>query len=258
MRPFYQEPGVTIYCGDSRDILPEIGTAADIIITSPPYNVGIKYAGEFDDKRPIVEFQHWTHEWLMGVFYATAEQSRSYFFVGDKMAWWFKPMAEEVGFTYHQKLSWIKTNLAGAGNKISGDWNATTEDILLFRKGKRTPMLRGESDMHTFNWFAYPSCQTNYSGNLKRVHPAQFPVEVIHRIIVRTPGGVILDPFMGSGTCGIAARMMGREFIGIEINETYCELAVSRIKRATKAVQNKIPELVESLDGQPGLFEVKG
>jgi DNA modification methylase len=63
-------------------------------------------------------------------------------------------------------------------------------------------------------------------------HPTQKPVGIIRRIIETNRGGVIIDPFMGSGTTGVACRMLGRKFIGIEIDKTYFEIAKKRIENA--------------------------
>jgi site-specific DNA-methyltransferase (adenine-specific) len=62
-------------------------------------------------------------------------------------------------------------------------------------------------------------------------HPTQKPLELMRRIILSSSnkGDLVLDPFLGSGTTGVIARRFGREFIGIEIDKEFCELAVRRI-----------------------------
>ncbi len=113
--------------------------------------------------------------------------------------------------------------------RITGDWNYLSENILLFRKGKRTPMLRSEIS-NTHNWFVETTPQSNFKKDYqKRVHPAQFPVELIRKIISRTPGQVVLDPFCGAGSVCIAARDMDRDYIGIDLSEEYCRLAEERL-----------------------------
>ena len=67
-------------------------------------------------------------------------------------------------------------------------------------------------------------------------HPTQKPIKLIRKLIVRytSPGDTILDPFMGSGTTGVACHLTGRNFIGIEIDETYFNIATRRIEDAQR------------------------
>jgi len=230
MKPYYQDSHVTIYHKDCRDMSEVEDGSVDFGITSPPYNVGIKYLGDFDDSRPLSDFQVWTREWLEEVFRVTTEPGRFYIFAGDRMFWWLRPLCEDVGFKYHQTLTWCKTNIGGSPGKISGDWNYLSEIILLFHKGKRTKMLNEVGGIKTFNWFLAASPQTNFNENC-RLHPAQFPEQVIRSIIARTPGGLILDPFLGSGTTAYCAKKLNRRCIGYEIEEKYCEIAANRCRQ---------------------------
>ena len=61
-------------------------------------------------------------------------------------------------------------------------------------------------------------------------HPAPFPLELAHRVIASTDAQVVLDPFMGSGTTGLAAASLGRSYVGIEQSEEYCHIATHRIR----------------------------
>ena len=65
----------------------------------------------------------------------------------------------------------------------------------------------------------------------KTAHPCQMPVEVMKNIIGILPeNALIIDPFMGSGTTGVACKLLGRDFIGIDIDADYCEIARKRIE----------------------------
>ena len=83
-----------------------------------------------------------------------------------------------------------------------------------------------KADSEHSNVWRYPIVPAN-----KRLHPTQKPVELLERIITVScpPGGVVLDPFMGSGSTGAAARTTGRKFIGIERNRGYFDAAQSRL-----------------------------
>ena len=71
-------------------------------------------------------------------------------------------------------------------------------------------------------------------------HPAPFPVELAQRCIEASPSGVILDPYMGSGTTAIAAINQNREWIGIELSQEYCNLANKRIQGYNRKAQLKL------------------
>lgn len=74
---------------------------------------------------------------------------------------------------------------------------------------------------------------------MKNVHPAPFPVALIERIIGSTSAEIVLDPFMGSGTTAIAAKKLGRSFVGIEISPEYIDLAKRRMDGSLRTPTNK-------------------
>ena len=205
------------------------------MITSPPYNVGLNYGVAYQDKKSVDEFKEINESWLKILYPVCKESSRFYVAVAESMIWWFKPMSESLGWTYGQMLVWCKTNISSP-RKISGDWNYMTDWFLLFRKGKRGPMLNS-GDSRTFNWFALATPQSNHKE--KRIHPAQWPTKLMRLIISRTPGEIILDPFMGSGSALLSAKQLGRQAIGIELEERYCELAVKRLAQSVMDLSEK-------------------
>ena len=73
-------------------------------------------------------------------------------------------------------------------------------------------------------------------GNGDKAHPTQKPESLLHRVLIATtnPGDVVLDPFFGTGTTGAVAKMLGRDYIGIEREETYRKAAAARIDRVRK------------------------
>ena len=103
-----------------------------------------------------------------------------------------------------------------------------SEPILLFNKGGRTPMLNGEGTTH--NYFVIPTPQSNWNLEQKE-HPAQWPELLPRSILSRTPGNIVLDPFMGTGTTLRAAKTLGRKAIGIDVDEASCEIAAKRMQQ---------------------------
>lgn len=220
--------------GDARHI-PLGDETVDLVLTSPPYNVGLKYDG-YDDNLPEDEFLSLNRAWIKEAFRVMRNTGRMYCVISDSMLWWFKDMGIETGFTYVQKLVWCKPNFVSAAGKVTNDWNYMSEDILLFRKGKRTPMQNGNSTTH--NWFVETVPQSNFSEG--RIHPAQFPVSLCEKIIDRTPGELILDPFCGSASVLVAAKKLGRSAIGIELVDNIMGKAARRLSNIAYS-----PRLIE-------------
>jgi len=226
--PYYSRNGLVIYKGDCRDILPQLpAESIGLTLTSPPYNCGLKYSG-YEDDLPNEAFRELNRAWLAEVFRCSKETARLYAVVSDKMLWWMRPLGEEAGWTWGQLLVWCKPNFSGGTTRVSGDWNMMTEWVLLYRKGKRVPMLASGETTH--NYVVIPSPQTNWKKERKE-HIAQWPSKLPLHLLARTPGDVVLDPFMGSGATLLAAGELGRQAIGIEVSEADCALAVTRLDR---------------------------
>ena len=119
-------------------------------------------------------------------------------------------------------LTWHKTNpVPACGNKYLTD----TEYILFFReKGVK---IYGEFKTK----FTYYITPLNQSDKKKYGHPTIKPINIVTNLIVNSSleNGIVFDPFMGSGTTGLAALELNRKFIGIELNEEYFELSKQRI-----------------------------
>lgn len=218
-----------IYCGDCLDLMRRIpDNSVNIILTSPPYNVGLKYDG-FEDKLTDKEHKAFTAEWLKEAYRVTADTGRMYVIVSDRMLWWLKGKAEKAGWTFVQLLTWCKPNFVGSAQRLKEDWNFMTEQILLFRKGTRTPMLKALGAT-THSYFEETVPQSNFKEG--RIHPAQLPLPLREKILSRTPGDLVLDPFAGSASVCLAAQNLGRQYIGIDIVESVVERARARLNTA--------------------------
>ena len=83
----------------------------------------------------------------------------------------------------------------------------------------------------------FTGCQRNFKNpDIKKVHPSQKPVGLLKHIVYHSSNknDIVLDGFMGSGTCGVACKELGRNFIGIEIDKNYFDIAKKRITQATE------------------------
>lgn len=204
--------------------MPEIETV-DLMLTSPPYNVGLNYGEETDDNRDPDEYWEWYGTLLATIF--KNDDLILYLISGMIHFDIVKAMGVKAGFTFVQWLWLRRRNLVGSSPRWP--WIPTIQPVAMLRNGKRKPMLSNTWGINTFDVCDYTAAQSNFIKN-KRCHPAQDGVEAYFKIIARTPGNITCDPFLGSGTTAIACERLNRRWIGIEISEEYCEISAKRIE----------------------------
>lgn len=225
--------GVTLYLGDCREILPTLGKV-DAVVTDPPYiGLGkqIEIRGNSVGKinKPSMSIgDRWepTTEWMplsfnlakAGLFAFTSHQGMQDFLSNGQG----KLQAISV---------WYKRNAPPAQRPVP---RQTCEFIICWKTGngvrwREVPTFIDEPKLST-------GCMVGerlVDDAGRALHPAQKPVSVISAFI-KCIDGIILDPFMGSGTTGVAAIQLGRQFIGIEIEPEYFDMACKRIADATR------------------------
>jgi DNA modification methylase len=225
--PYYSDEWVTIWHGDCRDVLPTL--TADTFITSPPYNLG-HVSGAYanmrdgyathDDAMPDEEYVAWQQSTLSLMWAALPDTGAIFYnhkpLIRDRSAVLpTRLLPAEV--TLRQIITWDR----GVGM----NWSPThlrpqTEWIMLLAKPGWALPDRGSSTAGDL--WRFPIEQTDYG------HPCPFPVALPAHILELT-SGTVCDPFMGSGTTLVAAKAAGRKAVGIELDERYCEIAVSRL-----------------------------
>lgn len=196
MKPYYEQDGITIYHGDCRDITPQ----ADVMVTDPPYGMGYQ-SGWKDSSNVSGDDDTTIRDEVLSRW-----QDRPALVFGR----WSCPRPLKVKIV----LYWDKGDWPGMGD-LTLPWGPSTEEIYVLGAGfvgKR----RGQI-------LSVPRRIT--SGH----HPTEKPVELMKELLWSCPEGVILDPFMGSGSTLVAAKELGRRAIGIEIEKKYCEIAVVRL-----------------------------
>jgi len=192
----------TLYCGDCLEILPTLGEVG-ACVTDPPYGTGAaprggKIAGTIDPTA--------AQEWVWDEF-STAWIE----FVGGV------PIASFCGIG---KVNEMSTAISASGQ-------------IIYVKSNPNPLGSSFDPCLTRGLMWKPPHHiTAYNAFNGQRHPTQKPVEVMEFIIERCPSGVVLDPFMGSGTTGVACANLGRKFIGIEIEPKYFDIACERIEAA--------------------------
>ncbi len=220
----------------------------DLVITSPPYNVGIPYTSH-NDRRSYEEYllfsETWMkrcHEWLRddGRFCLNIPLDKNkggHQSVGADLT----RIAKEAGFSYHATIIWNEGNISR--RTAWGSWVSASAPyviapveliVVLYKKTwKRTSGSR-ISDISRDEFMAWTNGLWTFNGEKKKKigHPAPFPVELPLRCmkLFSFVGDTVLDPFMGSGSTLVAASQCKRRGIGIEIDRRYCEIAAARIE----------------------------
>ncbi len=215
-RPYYQDALVTIYNADCRQVLPFL-PRFDLLLTDPPYGLGKKLTGGQGEWGTHFEKSpEWDHVLSPDLLV------RQCVSIADKAIVW--------GGNYYELpptrcwLSWDKMQEHTSGH-FEMAWTNLDKPTRTFR------MSRVEAH-----------------SNGKR-HPTEKPVELMKYCIelISSPGDTIFDPFMGSGTTGVAAVQTGRNFIGCELDPDYFAIAERRIKNAQPPLFVDVP----TRDSQP-------
>lgn len=202
---YYEDAFVTLYHGDCREVLPSL-EPVDLVLTDPPYNVGIVYGEGTDDTR--ADYAEWCADWF--------QMCRA---LAPTVA--LTPGIANVGL-WHRiaeptwTLAWHKP--ASSGRCVLGfnNW----EPILVWG---------APQDVQTSNDVVTAHTCVHDPGAAG--HPCPKPLKWAKGSLTRLcrPGGTVLDPFAGSGTTLRAAKDMGMRGIGIEVERRYCDLIVDRL-----------------------------
>jgi site-specific DNA-methyltransferase (adenine-specific) len=198
--------GVTVYCADCREVLPTIGKV-DAVVTDPPYGIDYGRAGGFSAS-------HGWGPWRENVPWDQSRPEKDIF---------------------NAILSCSGEQIIWGGNYFT-DFLPPTMRWLIWDKGQREFSLADVemawcSQQKAARALTYGRGKAAQDG---KEHPTQKPLEVMKWCLGFIEGQTILDPFMGSGTTGVAAVKLGRKFIGIEIEPKYFDIACRRISEALK------------------------
>ena len=235
--------------GDCLDILREMESGSvDAVVTDPPYCSGAigeaqrtRADGQGLRSENLKRFGWFTGDnmgtaglvWLLRSVAVESmrilKPTGSFLVFCDwRMLSAIQPAIESAGMRYQDLIVWDKGHMGlGCG------FRKQHELILHFTAGK--PVYY---DRATANVIKCARISTS-----DREHQTQKPTELIERLlqVVTPPNGTVLDPFLGSGTTGVAAVRLGHSFIGIEREQEYCEIARKRISEAAAARQELLP-----------------
>lgn len=244
--PLFVPRNVRIEVGDARK-LKLAAESVHLIVTSPPYGVGLDGYHEGEDIL-AGDWPEFMLSWLTEALRVTVPTGRLALNVPlDTTKGGFRPtyaqavqMADAAGWEYRSSILWVDDQLGKSTARGSMDSAsaphviAGAEMVALFSKGpwKRDP-VPCESDLERQEWIEWTNGVWKFPGETRSFegHPAPFPFELPRRLIrlLSFPGDVILDPFVGSGTTALAASRLGRDFIGIDRSEAYVRSALRRV-----------------------------
>ena len=226
-------------CGDALQEMKNFPDECfDLAVTSPPYNLknstgngmkdgrGSKWADSalrggyqcYGDDMPYDDYCEWQRECLSEMMRLIKPDGAIFYNHKWRVQGGLIQDRREIisGFPVRQIIIWKRK---GGINFNRGYFLPTYEVIYMIAKpGFR---LADKANRLGDVW--------EFPQEMKNKHPAPFPVALIERIISSTNARIILDPFMGSGTTAVAAKNLGRDFVGIEISSEYCEMSKERL-----------------------------
>jgi site-specific DNA-methyltransferase (adenine-specific) len=202
MTPYYEQDGIVIYHADCRDFVPALTRNYDLLLTDPPYGIGrdgSKASTGSHGGRKAYDFRGWD---------------------SDRPERWLLEM-----------LRWRTNHQIVWGGNYFIDALYPTMKWLVWDKGQRIDQSDGE-----LAWTSLPGALRIFTLNRVAiqtdgaVHPTQKPEELMRWCIGQADGTKsVLDPFMGSGSTLVAAKRLGLIAVGIEREESYCEIAAKRL-----------------------------
>lgn len=217
MKPYYQDDHATIYNGDARDVLngPFISEHDWVVVTDPPYGVGyVSNMARTGPSKPIAGDQN------------TQVRDKVLTLCGSSpmliFGSWKQPRPRHI----RHVLIWNKTGVGPLMGDLSCTWGPCHEEIYVIGEG-----WTGKRRSNVYSVDGLPA-----GAKERPNHPTPKPLPLMRQLIERCPEGVILDPFMGSGTTLRAAKDLNRRSIGIEIDEKYCEIAARRLAQEVLAL----------------------
>lgn len=210
--------------------------SVDLVVTDPPYNIAARNKltivrgqlmstreawGAWDTFHPF-DYDLFIQQVLSACYRVLKPGGSLYMFSAREDSGYFIRKAVQRGFTFRNQLAMVRKSPLPSFGK--GNWRSGFELCLYVTKGKPT----------TFNFLSQRECNNVYAyhSTFKRSrHPTEKPLEFIQRLVEVSSnrGELVLDPFMGSGTTAVAAKVTARKFVGFETNPEYLRMCRHRL-----------------------------
>ena len=243
--------------GDTEKILPLLPEGYfDLIIVDPPYNLYKNFHGESFSKMRDGDYLEYTRTWLSALYPLLREGGTIYVCCDWRSSVLIGQVLPEF-FTVQNRITWEREKGRGAERNFKNShediWFATKGDGYKFNleklKVRRKVLATYRENGAAKDWELTENgafrdtCPSNFWDDItvpfwsmeeNTAHPTQKPEKLIAKLILASTdeGDMILDPFLGSGTTSVVAKKLGRGYVGIEKNATYCSWAEERLERA--------------------------
>lgn len=210
----------TLYKGDCLEIMCDIpDKSVDCILTDSPYGFGYQSNMKKNKDMPMFYDRNtsWLNEWLYKANKVLKDDGHLYMFAPVQKIDVFKQKIENF-FIIKNILVWDKKGF-GMGD-LYGQY-APSYEFIIFAVKEQGRKLNGKRERDLLS----------FAKATNDLHPTQKPVDLLEYLICKSTndGDIVLDPFMGSGSTGIACKNTNRNFIGIELQDNYFEIARERI-----------------------------
>ncbi len=250
---YFNDGHTLLYRHDCLDATLFESEFIDLIITSPPYNVGIEYNSN-NDEINYEEYLNFSKKWMTNCYAWSKTQARFCLNIPlDKNKGGNKSVgadltliAQEVGWKYKSTIIWNEGNISR--RTAWGSWKSASAPVVIAPVELIVVLYKDEwkktngskvSDISDVEFKDWTCGVWNFNGESKKRigHPAPFPKELPYRCIklFSYVGDTVFDPFAGSGTTLVVAKNIKRRGIGVEIDEEYCKLAKTRVQEETEA-----------------------
>lgn len=252
MKSYYENESSKLYCGDSIKILKKLQKKSiDVIFADPPYflsNDGITCSngkmvsvnkGEWDKSKGFNEYVKFHKKWLKECDKVLKDDGSIWISGTYHCIHQITYILLSMGYYIINEVAWFKPN--AAPNLGCRCLTASHETLIWAKKNKKA--------RHTFNYdiakeinggkqmrSVWEIATTPKSEKLNGSHPTQKPLKLMERIIriSTNPGDIILDPFCGSSSTGVAANKLDRKYIGIDISEEFLEISKNRLEKVNE------------------------
>lgn len=237
--------------GDCLEIMSRIeDNSVDMSFADPPFNLEKKYTS-YNDQKPVAEYLDWCRQWLREMVRITKPTGSIFVHNIPKWLTYYASILNDIAYFRH----WIAWD--AMSNPLGKTLLPAHYGILFYTKKFkgykfyeiRTPHKRcricnnylkdygGKKDqMHPFG-----ALVSDVWTDIHRIrhsvrrdeHPCQLPIPILERVVLMStdPGDIILDPFLGTGTTAIAAKALGRHFVGIDLDPEYVRIASDKLRK---------------------------
>jgi site-specific DNA-methyltransferase (adenine-specific) len=245
-------------CQDIFEAMPFLPAASvDLLFADPPYNLDKTFNQASFESMPLVEYERWLDSWLSGLV-RLLKPTASIYICGDWRSSSAVHRVCEKYFTVRNRITWEREKGRGAET----NWKNCAEDIWFCTAGRDytfnvdsvklkrriiAPYTRADGSPKGWDEGEDGKYRMTYPSNLwtdltvpfwsmpeNTDHPTQKPEKLLAKLLLASSKEleVVFDPFLGSGTCSVVAKKLGRRFFGVEIDPCYCCLAEKRLDAA--------------------------